>query len=124
MVPRDCPAIIIVFTSYQGDLSMKNLAIILFATMGISINSFAAETIMASKGSTVLYCESAAYAWQAIGKLNDTLVKNPNPLVFNSWDSTGTLISVAEPYAVSSPFVGVYDKGGTTDIACVTVTKQ
>jgi hypothetical protein len=101
------------------------MKITIFAiSLFFAYSAFGADSVKVPVGATVLFCSSAGYAWQAIGSLNDVLVKNPNPLVFSSWDSTGTMMEVDQPYTVSSPTVGTYDKDGTSDIACVAVTKH
>jgi hypothetical protein len=93
-------------------------------SMLIACGALGADAVKTPVGATVLFCANGAYAWQAIGALNDVLVKNPNPLVFNSWDSASTMIQVDQPYSVSSPTIGTYQREGTSDVACVAVTKH
>lgn len=77
-----------------------------------------------NKGQSLIICEltnGVENVFDAVASLNVRLVKSADSLTTTV---SGKVMQIDAPYSVSAPAMTSYDRAGTPDAACVTVTKQ
>ena len=101
--------------------------------LAVSLCGFAANAdgVTLGVGQSLVFCISANTGYpsgNAVANLNRYLLKSDGTnkaVSVNVPFSDGTvLMTVSPPYTVSAPTVSSYDREGTQDVACVTITKN
>jgi hypothetical protein len=99
-------------------------AILSILTFAHHANAYGKDTVLLTAGQSTLVCETAAddeNVSGAIKKLKVRLFKGMNIL---TTEAGPFLLVINAPYATSAVTMSSYDRAGSPDIACVTVTKQ